>query len=288
MSQIIIASWIAPEEVASIARAFDDVLSDVAHAENAAVDSRIVSDADALLEQEEGTIRVVSLLPGVENLAAPWPEIEASLRDLFDALAETGDPVLIVTVFRHIADRDGDEAHARLIRIRRLNLLATELSREFGAFVIDLDRILADIGGIALGCDYRLQSAAALETVSEELALSVVANGLDAVMPFDAQERLTAAIEAKRSGIRPEAVLSPTDLVALGRGRNRQRVSINTDTVQESHVGWLIGQVIGGRIGWKEAGHRLVMAVRRRGLRESASLMLSALQHVTGHRRQAS
>lgn len=288
MSEISIASWVAPEERAVLDRALGEILLDAAKGENATVSSRLVADGNALLEEQGGTIRIVSLLPSADTSGAAWAQTETSLHDLFGALAETGDPVLVVTVFRCVTDRDTDEGHARLVRIRRLNLLATELSREYGAFVVDLDRMLADIGGIALDCDYRLQSEAAVEVASEELALSVVTNGLDAVMPFDAQQRLTAAIEARRSDIRPGVILSPNDLVALGRGRNRQRVSVNTDTVQESHAGWLARQVLGGRIGFGEATHRLVMAVRRRGLRESAGLMISALQHVIGRRRHAS
>ncbi|MDE2434854.1 MAG: hypothetical protein KGM49_01210 [Sphingomonadales bacterium] len=287
MSRIAIAGWTTPGESAITARAFGQVFSRASNAENVTVHYDDVTNGDALLQADAGTIRIVSLLPYAADLARPWAEIEPAIRALVEALAESGDPVLIVTVLRCVAGRDDDEGQARLVRIRRLNLLAVGLSHDYGAFVLDLDRILADIGGLALGCDYRLESEAAVETASDELALSVVANCLDDVLPFEAQERMKAAIEAGRSGIKPVAVLLQSDLVTLGRGRQRQRVSITTDAVQENHAGWLVGQVLSGRIGPGEAARRLVMAIRRRGLRDSTRLLVAAMRQVLGSRRPA-
>jgi hypothetical protein len=47
---------------------------------------------------------------------------------------------------------------AVLERIRRLNLMAAELSQATGANVIDIDGVLAFIGALPLGTDYLLAS----------------------------------------------------------------------------------------------------------------------------------
>jgi hypothetical protein len=114
-----------------------------------------------------GSVIITSLGVPLEQLDAPWAEIEQSLRSSYAALGETGEPVMICTIFRHVATTlDPEKADHTLRRLRQFNLLATELSREYGALVIDLDRVLADIGGRRLSTDHRLGGATVVDVAS--------------------------------------------------------------------------------------------------------------------------
>lgn len=275
MIQVRIAAYVAPEEKPALAAGLA-LLQTGLEGEKAMVSLTPVLDMEALLAAPSGTVRLVSLQTALDALEMPWPDVEHGLRGHFAALAETGDPVLVSTVFR-VVNRVSDDAHARLIRIRRLNLLATELSREFGAFVIDIDRVLADIGGGVLKTDYRLTSEAAAELAGHTLAIGLSTNALDGFLPFEAQERVTALINASQSVQRPAVELIPADLMSMGKGRRRQRVAAITDTSQENHAGWLVKQALTGQIGLSEAAQRLIMVIRRRGVKESFSLLTSGI-----------
>lgn len=287
MNLIRVASWVTLDEAPVLARALDDRLAQAMLAEGAEVAHGQVADFQEFVAVPPGTIRITSMLPHLADLDLPWPDAEASLRQRLTALAEAGDPVLVLTIFRCVKNRTAPEGQAQLARIRRLNLLAIELSREVGCFVVDIDRVLADRGGLALGGDLRLASEAAASLAGYELALALVTNAMDTCLPFDAQERVRERIEQRRSGFKPATAVWDNDLIALGKGRHRQRVSVNTDAVQESHVGWLLRQFLGGRMGRAEALQRLVMAVRRRGVRECVTLLTSAMARSASRARPA-
>lgn len=287
MARIHIRSWATNDEQPVLAGAIGDLLRPAAAAEQLEVRHEPAADLADLQDSPEGSVCLVSLAAFVDAGQAPWGETEAALRELCANLAERGCLTFVVTVFRRVGDRASQAGHDLLVRIRRLNLLATELSRESGAFVIDLDRVLADVGGLALGGDFRLQSAPAAQLASEELALALASHGLEEAAPFEAQERIRAAIAARRTSPRMIASLSPSDVVTMSSGasRRRQRVSVAIDADQENHVGWLARQVLSGRIGWREAANRLTLAIRRRGLRESIQLLVSALAQLRQRRR---
>jgi hypothetical protein len=211
-------------------------------------------------------------------LDTPWGDVEQDLRTSYAALCEQGDPVMICTIFRHVEVADDPEKADQIrLRLRRLNLLATELSREYGALVIDLDRILADIGARRLQTDYRLGGAVAVDVSGKAMALSVVTNAIDAFAPVDVQDAARVVLEKYRPalGLAPE--IKMTNLIALGSGRRKQLVSTVTDAVQENHAGWLVRQVLNRQIGLGEAFNRLAQAVRRRGARESAALLVAGI-----------
>ena len=231
-------------------------------------------------------MRVVSLLPFALG-DEPYETLATTLAAGFERLAETGDPVFVLTVFRAVPDRQSAAGQTRLRRIRKLNLLATELSREYGVFVVDLDRVFADVGGAVLGTDYRLTGDKAKQLAGQELALNIATNGCDMFVAYDVQERARAQIEAGLVNFHATSALSPADIIALGKGRSRQKVMMNTDAVQENHASWLVSQVLKGRISPKEAMGRLVGAMRRRGPRESLGLLFSALKQVAGKKHPA-
>lgn len=287
MVRITIRSWATGDEQPVLARAIDDLLAAAVSTEHAEVCHEPATKLADLPAGAPGTLCIVSLAPFIGAPGAQWVGTEAIVRDLFRGLAEAGLIAFVLTVFRRVPDRASPEGRELLLQIRRLNLLATELSREFGAFVVDIDRVLANVGGLAVGGNFRLGSAASAQLAAEELALSLATNGLDDAVPFAAQEKIRSSIEARRVSPQLNTTLSPNDLVSLGgsSARRRQRVSIAIDSDQQGHVGWLARQVLNGRIGWRDALHRLVMAIRRRGLRESIRLLASACAQLIQRRR---
>jgi hypothetical protein len=232
----------------------------------------------------DAAIILVSLLPEVARVAMPWAEEEARLRALCATLAESGAPVLLLTVLRHV---DGDEegADRTRLRIRRLNLLATELSRELAVSIIDIDRALADVGARRLGTDYRL-GGDAIGLVAKTIALGIATDALDAVVPFEVQDKARAAIAVLKV-IEAEAPASTMgqNLMTLGKGRRRQTVNAITQAVQADHVGWLVRQLARGQLGPRDAIAKVTMAIRRRGARDSFALLASGIGRMIGSRR---
>jgi hypothetical protein len=135
-----------------------------------------------------GAVLVLSLLPEVGR-DEPFAETEARWRARLADLVTGSAPVLICTVFRHVAERRSEDGARVIERIRRLNRMAAELSHDFGVSVIDIDRAFAHIGGRTLQTDYRLSGRLAAEVGGHVLAWTLLALGLDDVIPPDVQER---------------------------------------------------------------------------------------------------
>ncbi len=231
----------------------------------------------------DAEIIVTSLLPEVERNGESWPHVEQRLRKAYATLGAGGKPVFICTVLRHIGPEETPETAAELaIRIRRLNLLAAEISRETGVYVIDLDRVLADIGARRLQTDYRLAGKAATGMVSHVIALTLVNNAFDALVPFEVQDAAKEILASGRPAVpghdcdKP-AVTLRKDVMSVGQGRRKQIVSPVSYTVEDNYAGWLVRQVLRGTIGPADALQRLVLAVRRRGIRESLVLLAAGL-----------
>jgi hypothetical protein len=243
------------------------------------------------LGQGNAAIIVTSFLPELKKTEEPWPQAEQRLRTAYATLGARGTPIFICTVLRHVGrDEEPESAAALRLQIRRLNLLAAEISRETGACVIDLDRVLADIGARRLQTDYRLRGNPAAEVAGHFIALTLINNALDALVPFEVQDAARAILTSRRPDIagpdssRPEILLG-NDLLSMGQGRRKQTVLPVIDTDQENHVGWLIRQVLQGRVGAAEAVEKLIQAVRRRGLRESVLLLASGLSRHLTHKK---
>jgi hypothetical protein len=231
----------------------------------------------------DGTIIVHSFLPELAAKDEPWPQTAERLRAAYTVLSQHGSPVFICTILRHVgSDEDPETAEALRIRIRRLNLLAAEISHETGVYVIDLDRDLADIGARRLQTDYRLAGNAAADMAGHFIALTLMRNGFDAAVSYEIQDAATAILISGRPALPGSDNVTPgvtvrKNLAAMGRGRRKQIVSNVIHMVDEENVGWLIRQVRQGAIGPGEAIQRLVSAVRRRGLRESIALVTAGL-----------
>ena len=134
-----------------------------------------------LREDAGPALAIASLLPEVEAAVQDWPAAEARLTQAYRALAQAGaQPLFLCTVFRHAPSDLGEAATAALrLAIRRLNLLAVELSHATGLDIIDLDRAFADIGALKLRTDYRLTGPAAAEAAGRAISATILAAGLD-------------------------------------------------------------------------------------------------------------
>jgi len=244
-------------------------------------DCRFVSGHADLQNAHAGSILVTSLVLEVDT-PEPWTDVEQRLRGIYAGLCARGDPIFICTVLRHTGAGEPD-ASRRRIRIRRLNLLAAEISREHGAFVIDIDRQLADVGARRLATDYRLQGAAAADLAGNAIAMEIILNGLDTLASVDVQDRARAVLAEYKSAIAlPE--IRPKNLMSMGQGRRKQIVTTIIDTDEEAHVGWLIQQVLRRQITALEASNKLLQAVRRRGAKESLAVLASGVVRLIGKR----
>ena len=284
-SHITLAAFVSAEEKAALQLAANHLARVLTQAAAApwTCDCVFSPDLESLRPGSESAILVGSLLPELEKMSEPWPVAEKRLRKTYAALGELGAPVFICTILRHV-DRDEDAAarEALKIRIRRLNLLAAEISHESGVYVIDLDRVLADIGAHRLQTDCRLKGSAAVSMAGHAVALTLVRNAVDALVSYEVQDAAAELLASSRPSIPelngvPPAVNITKNLTAVGRGRRKQIVSHVVHAVEENNVDWLIRQVRQGAIGPSEAFQRLVQAVRRRGVRESVGLVKAGL-----------
>ena len=132
--------------------------------------------------------------------------IDARLRAAFSALIrDRVAAIFLCTVFRRIEPdtmaKGPGSAVARMERIRRLNLLATELSHDLNINIIDLDRTFAHMGGRSLGTDYKLRGVAALSAATHVIASTFFAAGLDEFCPPELQDAAKVIYEHHRTDL---------------------------------------------------------------------------------------
>jgi hypothetical protein len=143
----------------------------------------------ALTATEPGGLVVASLLPDVARASEPMAAVEARWRAQLSSLPQAAAPPFICTVFRRVSD---DPTGQVLERIRRLNLLAAELSHDTGALVIDIDRVFAHIGARTLKTDYRMAGALAAEAAAHTIVGALLAAGLDDIVSPEVQDKAKA------------------------------------------------------------------------------------------------
>jgi len=152
---------------------------------------RFWAPGEAAATSAPGAVLVLSLLPEAGR-DEPFAETEARWRVRLADLVTGSAPVLLCTVFRHVAERRSEDGARIVERIRRLNRMAAELSHDFGVNVVDIDRAFAHIGGRTLQTDYRLSGRLAAEVGGHTLTWSLLALGLDDIIPPKVQERASA------------------------------------------------------------------------------------------------
>jgi len=130
---------------------------------------------------------VTSLLLEIASKDELLRQTEARWRDQLMSLPEpSAASAFICTIFRHVADRENS---ATTERIRRLNLMAVQLSHDTGAGIIDIDRIFAYFGARLLQTDYRLGGAIAAELAGHTIVSEILSGGLDGFLSPSIQER---------------------------------------------------------------------------------------------------
>jgi hypothetical protein len=261
--------------ITSMARTLQEHLAQAA-GQPAAVTCSFAESFSDLQKPHEPSIIITSLLLETDNYQEDWGELEGRLRTRYAALAEDAASIVFVTtVFRHISDGD---AELLRLRIRRLNRLAADLSREYGIMVIDLDRDLADIGGRRLQTDYRLGGEHAEQVAARSMARAIVSAGLDSYVPFEVQIQVQEALAREQvSFSAPVATeVTPSNVLVLKRGRQKQVVKTIVSTSSESHAGWLFYLLLSGKYSFKDAFLKLKGSVARRGLRASIMMLVAA------------
>ena len=99
----------------------------------------------------------------------------------------------------------------RIERIRRLNLLAAQLSHELNINIIDFDRSFAHHGGRELDVDFSLEGSAAALIARHVIISTFFAAGLDDFVSPELQEKASQLYEQRSSRI---ASSSQHDLTA--------------------------------------------------------------------------
>jgi hypothetical protein len=228
---------------------------------------------------DPAAIVITSLLPELDHLAEPWSAMAARLHAAYQRITQNGVNLFITTILRHVPR--GEQADRVRVRIARLNLFAAEISRATGCNVIDIDRVLADIGARALQTDYRLAGQHAAEAVAATVALTLLSLGLDEYATYEIQETARAAIAERSSAwkhqLAPAHEMIREDLISLGAGRRKQRISLVVNTVEEQHVSWLVRRVLMRQISLSDALVKLRRAIHKRGWRESSSTILAGV-----------
>jgi hypothetical protein len=158
------------------------------------IDVRFHRSFGSLDRHRPPTATVVSLLPELARPAEPFASIETRWRLQLAGLGEArAASTFICTIFRAVrrvqAAHVADDTAALVERIRRLNMLAVELSHDTGVNVIDIDRIFAHLGAANLNCDHRLIGAPAEEAAGYAIVSALLGFALDDIVPSDVLRR---------------------------------------------------------------------------------------------------
>jgi len=143
------------------------------------------------------------------DIDEPIAATDARWRQRLDARrSEARPPIFLVNLYRCIADPD---ANVSIARIRALDLLAIDLSRDYDLEVVDIDRRFALIGAKLIGSDYRCDGERAAQIAGHSIATAILACGLDAHLPADVQQRALAGLQeggdlrTRLAALQPEA-----------------------------------------------------------------------------------
>lgn len=144
----------------------------------------------------------IAIASPLAELARPEASPQETWRrwaDYLRALQDRGAAVFVCTVFRHVPRDIGPTPATRealVARIRRLNLLAIELSHKLAVNVIDIDSRLAYHGARAGAGDFRLGGPLPVLMAGRAVAQALLAHGLDGFAPPTLQEKALAWLAA--------------------------------------------------------------------------------------------
>jgi hypothetical protein len=292
-STITILTFVSNEERAAAAKAAELVAQALSDASNQAWSATCdeVASAEDVGQGRGPTVLVTSLTADLDSLDQPWPEVEARVRARYGAWLQTpGLTVFICTLFRHVARTSAtDEVEKRRARIRRLNALALELSRELGVMIADVDRDLAAIGARAYDTDHRLQGPYAAAAAGKSIALALLHVGLDDFAPFPLQETAREQVRAYQPPQAIEGAPAPLNFranVVAVRLRQRVQVAEYADgPADTAAVASHVKRLLSGQIGLGKAAMILTRSVAKHGLKPAFARLLKGLRMAVGDAR---
>jgi hypothetical protein len=283
---IVLQAVVSAAEQAAVRQAAEQLAASLTKVAGAtyAVECAFPSTLDAVDRSVRPAILLTSLVGEVDTPGEAWPATEQRLRATYKTLCDDGRlMVFISTVLRQVpTDGPSDAAMARRIRIRRLNLLAPELSRETGCFVVDVDRTLADIGAAPLKTDFRLGGPFAAAAAGKSIAMTLLSAGLDDAVPIDVQERARGLIAAYRPPSEATTfgrAMQPlgVHIVAERTGRRAQIVQPVRYLVDDDQVDLQVRRLMSGQIGPGAALGMLLRSVGHHGVRSTAKRTASGI-----------
>jgi hypothetical protein len=209
-NEVVITAMVAPAEHAALRTAGERLAACIERAtgQHWSVDVRFVETPD---EIAPAALLIASLLTELQRPDEPPAQVAARWRGLLRARGDDSAPAFICTIFRHVTSVSDRWRNATpplpIERIRRLNLLAAELSQATGANVIDIDRVFAHAGARALQTDYRLGGTQAAGLAADTIVATLLTAGLGDAVPAEAQDR-ARDIHAERSAAALGAALA--------------------------------------------------------------------------------
>jgi hypothetical protein len=222
-----------------------------------------------------GAIRLVSLLLELERAPMDWAEHERAIRETVSAMASAADaPIFLLTIFRHVPlERDRPAAPLRL-RLRRLNLLALELSRELGVNVIDIDRFIADTGGHTAQTDYRLEGERAASLAGFVMAQVLLMDALPDHVAPSIIDQIAQQLEAERPVFKDEDLDWP-ELVKVNwleaRPRNGfSNVALIYEDFDPKFVALQLRSLLQGKVTMRSALKAIQVSAGRHGVKATA------------------
>ena len=133
----------------------------------------------ALKFKQQPSAIVCSILQEIMIPSSNPTQIATSWRSYLEQLRSVRAPIYVLNVFRHVAENGPDGGVSpKVERIRRVNRLLVDLAREYRAAVIDVDGVLADIGGLNLQADFRLGSKPAIKRIGCIIAMGLLSGPL--------------------------------------------------------------------------------------------------------------
>lgn len=284
-SPILIQAIVSPAERPAVGHAAEMLSAALSKAAGTAcrIDCAFPAAFDQLDRSGKTAVVITSFLGEAAALDEPWQDTENRLRSEYRALCGDGRLLVFVcTVLRHVpADSMLERVVARRVRILRLNLLAAELSRETGLFVIDIDRSLADIGALPLQTDYRLTGPYAAAAAAKSIAMTLLSAGLDAFVAVELQEAARDLVSAYQPPCAAAAIPRMRTPGIRGvterSGRRTQTVVPVRHPVDDGQVDLQIRRLMSGRIGVRGAAAMLARSIGQHGLRSATKRVLGGI-----------
>ena len=149
-----------------------------------------------------GALAIASMSVHLHEDVGDLQSVKKRWRDQIETFRGEGCvEIFLMTIFPYIskseraADPEGALRHVE--KIRRLNMLAIELSHETGVSIIDIGRWFSAIGANLLKTDYRLGGPQAQWAAAEFTVATVLEAGLDPY--FDAPPQVNGAARLGRT-----------------------------------------------------------------------------------------